>query len=460
MPSHLPRIQFTPTEVDVYSYRPPEVVSITPTSGFATSGGSALTVVGRGFGVAGQVAVRELRVGGQSCQTEVVHISDSKIICPKTPAGQGTNDVLVTVANQTSSGGKNLFTYERPKISKLIPSVEADPGGGTLIIIGEYLGTTAQNAAGNVSVSIGDWPCKNVSVISAETVLQCEYAPGAGTGLHVTATIRDPSMPRKDWTSNSGIFSYAEAVKQYVVTAAFLLDKPALVHGVARAVEQALVSNMALRQALSDRTMGNPRTLGLENTVRSTEGPLLHFEVSVAARTDSVALLLLDAFNGTQIAKVIQNATSSASASAAARRLREASSAVRVTNYSRISSVFCAPGEYRMQDEGVFFCSACLRDSYQPFGSVRGEPCLPCPDSGTLDCDDVGTVLPAPRPGSWRNVHDAADQFQSYDFIKYSAHACTWTMHPVCEGGNTSGCANGHDERSPLCAICEPEWHM
>jgi len=56
--------------------------------------------------------------------------------CSSTPAGVGTGlDVVVTVANQTSTGGEGLFNYTAPSIAKIVPDSNLDPNGGSTIVI-------------------------------------------------------------------------------------------------------------------------------------------------------------------------------------------------------------------------------------------------------------------------------------------------------------------------------------
>ena len=114
-----------------------------------------------------------------------------------------------------------------------------------------------------------------------------------------------------------------------------------------------------------------------------------------------------------------------------------------VANVSVTDGVFCPAGYERGLDDG-FFCKPCMANYYQPYGSVYGEQCEECnwknANTDEVNCDGQATELPTPRKGHWRNVKDAAEISELWNFKKFGVHSCSWTSHDVCLGRSWGMC--------------------
>ena len=438
-----PLMSFLPTDAATFSFAPPKINSIDPEAGFRSGGGDVVSVFGRGFGPPNMGITHRILIDGGTCETAVVHISDWQVRCDSTPPGQGSLlGVTVVVANR-SSATKALFSYERPSILDLIPSVNADAAGGKLIIIGKFLGTAAEVVAGNVTVTIGGQMCEDLQVRASDAVLQCSYPPGTGTRVPVIATVVDRKAQKSQWSSPPAVISYAEELTQRVIMADVEMLEPVLID--APSLERAITTRLQqVDSDISARIVGT----GTRNR-RSLDGALEQYRVVATPldlnqrMTQTQAVAVSDALNNSLRAWVY-NATGS--------RTR--------TKMNSTRSICCPPGAERVGTAGNFVCEKCARDFSQPYPSVEGEECSPCDHEGGQDCHLQGTELPVPRTGYWRDITTATAAHLRWNFGEFKVHRCLWTSHRVCEGGYNSLCVEGHDPYSPLCAICLPGWHM
>ena len=327
--------------------------------------------------------------------------------------------------------------------------MNADPDGGGLIIIGEYLGSIVSN----ISVTVNGQACLDIEVLSADAVLQCTYPAGTGFGLPVLVEVRDANEDPSQWLSLPSLFGYAEEEAQGVIIADITLLEPALVD--VNRFERAITARL-----LSVDTIAAPVTAYVVGTGagRSFDGELLRpFHTAIQTTIDQ------------RIAPSQAAAIHAALDSSLAIWVRDAVGVD--ANVTRImqqnTSIYCPAGEERVGAEGTYVCQECAQQYAQPYPSVHGEPCVQCDDfqlnSAGLSCTG-GTTLPVPYPGYWRNIRAATDVARNphsvSDFAKFAVHRCSWTSHPVCVGGINSSCVEGHDPAQPLCAICEDGWHM
>jgi hypothetical protein len=108
-----------------FSYDPPTVAAMTPSTG-PTAGGTSVTLDGNGFGVSGNVRF----AGVDLPQSSITAYSPTQVVF-RTPAGEGyNNDVAVLSLGRLSS--TLPFNYTRPSFTSMAPQ-NGPPSGGTLI---------------------------------------------------------------------------------------------------------------------------------------------------------------------------------------------------------------------------------------------------------------------------------------------------------------------------------------
>lgn len=208
------------TDGTLFSYDAP-VISNTSLTTFSTAGATQLTVYGSSFG--GQsLDYNEVRVfvGENECTGvtrfapfPMTHVCPSvfdsssvggeKVTCTL-PSGVG-RDVNITlhVSNQQA---ESPFSYLPPSVAAIEYTQDtASTEGGTLLsITGSNLGNTPEN----VTVSIGGFPCTDVTFVNDHTSLTCVTSEGHGQNLIVSVSIGNQNIqaaPR---------FSYAPPVVQ------------------------------------------------------------------------------------------------------------------------------------------------------------------------------------------------------------------------------------------------------
>ena len=366
------------------SYCPPSVLSLAPSAGLVRSGGDLVTVSGANFGASRVVA--GVRVGKKEC-TSVTHLSHTQISFVS-PAADGDwsahADVEVVVANQTGLN-KGLFVYEKPAVEMIVPTTAPYMESFTMMIIGKFLGTKTENTS---DVTIGGVPCRNVTVLVDDLVLQCEVPPGKGVNLPVAVTARsETSRSLADRTSNMDmLFSFGEQVEQLVVVAELEFQPPVTLSddsedaGDIRAALLRTLSHYPL-VARSSSYIEDAYIVGIDQKrFRSTDGPMTHFEVAFTVVSASAASLVRQALNSTKsygfdLAMAVRDATGISN-----------STAVLVTGISRNTSIYCKQGMYRTIHSRSYFCSPCPAGQWQAYGSIWGEPCSRCPADQGVEC--------------------------------------------------------------------------
>jgi IPT/TIG domain/Tyrosine-protein kinase ephrin type A/B receptor-like len=171
------------TKSVLFSYNAPTVSSIIPPNGPTAGPPAKITVIGTNFGLTGQVTV-----AGAVCDPVTAGYLHTRIEC-LLPAGEGTNQpVRVNVSSQLSLQAV-VVSYDRPKISRIVPSNGPTNGGTDVVLYGENFAITH-------SVSIGGVNCASLG--GNHTTLICRTASGTGRlqNIQVTAggqTLVSPS---------------------------------------------------------------------------------------------------------------------------------------------------------------------------------------------------------------------------------------------------------------------------
>lgn len=183
---------------DVYTYGPPTVTSISPTSG-PLAGGTAVTVTGTDFATGATVSF------GTAASPSVSVTSPTSLTAIAPAGAAGTVDVTVsTSAGVSATGAADRFTYTSgaPTVSSLSPTSGPAAGGTTVTVTGTNFTTGA-------TVTLGTAPVSNLSVTSS-TSMTFVTPPGSNSQvLHVTTA--GGSWPPAN-TGNPPEFTYVDSL--------------------------------------------------------------------------------------------------------------------------------------------------------------------------------------------------------------------------------------------------------
>lgn len=130
-----------------FSYSPPLLASVSPTSG-PTTGGTLITLIGANFGLSGSATL------GSSGLTPVSW-SHTNIVATS-PVGQGAGKtVQVVVGGQTSN--TRTFDYLPPVITSFSPANGPTAGGTVLTLNGTNFGTSGTVTLGGNTCIVSNW---------------------------------------------------------------------------------------------------------------------------------------------------------------------------------------------------------------------------------------------------------------------------------------------------------------
>ena len=199
----------TSVESSIFSFEPPEIISITPSTGH-THGEEIITVTGKNFGVFNplkndysfilnselDLVINELPY---SSIVNVTHENIQFIL----PEGQGEFIFNVNVAGQNTNNDHIIFTYNAPYIDAITPSHGSTSGEFEIELSGLSFGkniTSNNHVLFTVSVTIGAKECEVISQNHFEII--CLAPSGVGVDHDVMITTIDNK------TSNIVSFSY------------------------------------------------------------------------------------------------------------------------------------------------------------------------------------------------------------------------------------------------------------
>jgi hypothetical protein len=179
--------QHSKLDNDMWDYDIPEVTSVSPDH-CRTFGECKLTIKGRNFGFEQGEHIK-VTVGGQLCTTlsrgdQPLWINPRTLECFVRPGVGGKLDVRVTVGGQVSKPN-DLFSYDIPVITSILPKHGNCEGGLVANITGINFGTSDWNP----TASINGFKCKKTKWIS-DTKIQCttptSYGPRVKTTVFVS----------------------------------------------------------------------------------------------------------------------------------------------------------------------------------------------------------------------------------------------------------------------------------
>lgn len=154
-----------------FSYEPPFINSITPSSG-PTQGGNLLTISGRSFGFQPSISV-----GQNLCP--LTQTNHDNLVC-RVPAGQGTKLPIRIVMGSQVSTTNITYSYDVPVVSGINPTEGSTTGSYLLTIMGSNFGLKPM-------VSIASLAC-NVTK-STHNDIVCLMSPGEGANLPITVSV-------------------------------------------------------------------------------------------------------------------------------------------------------------------------------------------------------------------------------------------------------------------------------
>jgi hypothetical protein len=171
----------------VFAYSPPQITSVSPTSGPST-GGTVITITGTNFGTSGTVTV-----GGLDAPPTASGFQHTSITVLTPPGLHGPQDVEVSVGGQYVVA-PGAFSYElQPVIDHVTPSTGATSGGYTVTLHGSGFGTDGTVVFNGVHVSPTSWTASAVT-----------FPAPPGQGANVPVAVH----PTGAVVSSSAAFSY------------------------------------------------------------------------------------------------------------------------------------------------------------------------------------------------------------------------------------------------------------
>ena len=185
-----------------FSYLPPSVSAVIPSTVPTTGMTTQITVLGRSFGSSPQVA-RQIMIGSAQCNDAAGWVSDTAVACSAPGPGVGSIALSMTVASQPCSSGCSdpqdgsssssaaLLKYDPPKITSVAASdrhlLQQLPVHGSkdalITIHGSGFGTEE-----GAAVSLGATSC-SLTVWSSDSKILCQPAPGAGANLQLKVEV-------------------------------------------------------------------------------------------------------------------------------------------------------------------------------------------------------------------------------------------------------------------------------
>jgi hypothetical protein len=174
---------------------PPSGLSIAPHSG-PEAGGTPVTIGGTGFtqNEVSPSAVTAVDFGSTPATSfEALSAHKLRAIAP---AGKGSQEVRVTTAAGTSSGGESNFTYDEPAPPPVVEFVEPDEGpltGGNTVEI------WAHHAEGLTAVKFGAHAATSFKTTGVAGVIEAVVPAGGGTvDVSLTAAAGTSATSAKD----------------------------------------------------------------------------------------------------------------------------------------------------------------------------------------------------------------------------------------------------------------------
>ncbi|KAJ8257768.1 hypothetical protein GJAV_G00189480 [Gymnothorax javanicus] len=182
---------------------PPLITQIQPQSG-PLEGGVLVTIWGSNLGQKFQDIQGGVTVAGVIClpQPESYRIS-TRIVCELQPSPEETEGpATVTVGDAEPGQSTQIFTYQDPQLSGIVPLRGPVSGGTALTIQGSQL-LTGQK--GDLAAFVGLHPCYIVEEVN-DTQLVCRTSPGNNTGKVPVRVL----FGKAERVLGNGVFHYTE----------------------------------------------------------------------------------------------------------------------------------------------------------------------------------------------------------------------------------------------------------
>ncbi len=190
---------------------PPTVTSVSPASG-TTAGGTSVTIKGSGF-----LAGATVTIGNAA--TSVTVVSAKKIKATTAATVAGSDEVVVTDPNGTSTGGPS-YTYiapPPPAVTRVSPASGTTAGGTSVTIKGSGFLAGATVTIGNAATSVRVVSAKKIKATTAATVAGSDEvvvtdSNGTSTGGPSYTYIAPPAPTVTSVSPNSGSVDGGSAV--------------------------------------------------------------------------------------------------------------------------------------------------------------------------------------------------------------------------------------------------------
>jgi hypothetical protein len=168
----------------LFRYDGPSITSLSVNHG-PTIGGTVIDITGTNLGANGlQLSIT---LGGIPC-ISVSWLSSTSAQCTSPPGVGGSHMIEMGIdGTARANSGAFRFSYDRPIIESVEPSIFSDSGGDRIAILGRNFGEV-ESRASQMVVQVGRIQCAQTSWVS-DAELDCTVPPGALGNADVTVRI-------------------------------------------------------------------------------------------------------------------------------------------------------------------------------------------------------------------------------------------------------------------------------
>eukprot|EP01133_Synstelium_polycarpum_P002924 gene2924-3363_t len=179
-------------ELIFYGQTPKLVPAVPAVALFNTSGGElTLNVTFNGF----RYTKLGYSINGVAQSATVAKVASS-LVSLDIPSGSGATPNSIAVKLETYTLNGATFAYYAPYLTSV--SSLTSTSGGKITIHGLNL----NNVASEITVTVGDYACTTVAIVTAHTKISCHLPQGSGSNLPITVNVNGQTQ------TNSLTFSY------------------------------------------------------------------------------------------------------------------------------------------------------------------------------------------------------------------------------------------------------------
>jgi hypothetical protein len=275
---------------------PPSVSSVTPSTGPST-GGTKVTIRGTGFVPGATVAI-----GSPASSVKVV--SETELTAVTTATAPGSDEVVVSDANGTSTGGPS-YTYTPPpppKVTSIEPASGPSTGGTKVTIKGTGFVAGATVTIGNGATSVKVATATKITAVTSATELgsyEVVVSDANGTSTGGPSYTYVPPAPPTVTSVEPASGSSAGGTKLIVKGTGFLAGAAVTIGHAATAVKVATPTKITAVTTATEA--GSYEVVVSDANGTSTDGPLYNYLAPLQPKVSTVSPKTGPAAGGTSV---------------------------------------------------------------------------------------------------------------------------------------------------------------